>query len=267
MPWIQRRFRTLQKFSGPVLQRLFESSLFEVTVFDRLVVWIYDRYKSLEASPIRFIEKYVVPGTTVIDVGAHYGYFTIRLSLLTGANGLVVAFEPNQKSQAVLQRRISRKQLDNVRLLSAAAWSSSTNIHFVLDGPLGTTSHVSTSDGRESLLVEGRSIDEVVRDNPGMRVSFIKVDVEGSEIEVLCGSQKTLLHHRPVVLCEIGSEYEIVSARHIDALFELLDAVEYECRDVKSKAKLSRVDVSRAMVQVRYLDVLLTPMGFEARTF
>lgn len=263
MPSLQRRFRILQKLSGPAIQKLLESPPLDVSIVDWLVVGIYDRYKRLEASPMRFIETYVVPGTTVIDVGAHYGYFTTRISKLTGTNGKVIAFEPNLRSQAVLRRRINRQQLTNVRVLSFAAWSSSTTIRFISDGPLGVTSHVLPADSREGLHVEGRSIDEIVRDDQGMRVSFIKIDVEGAEIDVLRGSHETLLHHRPVVLCEIGSEYEIVSTRHVDALFELLDAVDYECRDVRTKAKLSGGDVRCSIDVLRYLDVLLCPRGSE----
>ena len=144
MSWLQRRFRILQKSSAPAIQKVFELPLFNVKLFDQLVIAIYDRYKKLEAIPMKFFEKYVVPGTMVIDVGAHYGYFTTRLSKLIGANGLIVALEPNKRSQAVLRRRISRQRLNNVKILSFAAWSSSTKIHFVSDGPLGVTSHVST---------------------------------------------------------------------------------------------------------------------------
>ena len=65
--------------------------------------------------------------------------------------------------------------------------------------------------------VEVISLDEWIKDNPLENVDFIKVDVEGYELEVLKGSENTIKSFKPVIFIEIAKNFhlEILSIKII----------------------------------------------------
>ncbi len=257
--WAQRRFRRVQKLIGPATQSILDSRLFRLRGLNRLILAVYCRYKSLEATPIEQIREFVIEGSIVIDVGAHFGFFTTQFSRLVGTNGMVIAIEPNKSSLGMLAHHLSTRRMTNIQVFSCAAWSSTTRVHLVMDGPLGVTSHIATTPGHQTTTIEGRSIDDIMSVPRPARVSFIKIDVEGAELEVLRGALATLQTDKPTVLCEIGSEYGLDSSRHLSEFFRLLRSINYECCDVKTKLLLSEEEITAALADLRYLDVLLCP--------
>ena len=62
----------------------------------------------------RLLDRWVSPGSTVIDVGANIGYNTIRAARRAGPRGRVVAFEPTPDNLAVLRHNIAASGLTNV---------------------------------------------------------------------------------------------------------------------------------------------------------
>ena len=249
----------MQEAVGPVVIRIVKSRLFQYRVLKHVTWFTYDLYKHFEATPMKLIKNQVRAGTTAIDIGAHFGYFTTRLSKLVGHNGAVIALEPNTESRRVLDDRITRARLKNVRVLSCAAWSSSTDVQLLISGPLEAMSHVVLNPETDSMKVQGRTLDSIVRDSASRRVSFIKIDVEGAEVEVLRGAVETLQKHRPIVLCEIGYENRESSSEGVTNLFEILRLVNYDCLNVTTKRILSADEVSNSIAHLRYLDVLLCP--------
>jgi hypothetical protein len=111
----------------------------------------------------------------------------------------------------------------------------------------------------DGMKVQGRTLDSIVRESAARRVSFIKIDVEGAEVEVLRGAVEILQRHRPTVLCEIGHESQESSSEGVTNLFEILRLVNYDCRDVTAKRLLKADEVSSAVARLRYVDVLLCP--------
>ena len=262
MPTPQRRLRILQQRCGPLIQKLFGSQLFKLVILERFVVTFYNVYKSFEATPTRLISRYLLPGTVVLDVGAHFGYFTTRFSSLVGEAGEVIALEPNDSSRRILERHLARRSIRNVRILPFAAWSTSSDIELQIDGPLGVTSHIRNTPKGGGSRVQGRTIDEIVFELGNVRVGFIKIDVEGAEVEVLLGAKQTLLKHRPVVLCEIGSDYGVNTSSHLTKLFKLLEATDYECCDVSGSELFSQEYLGTALKTLRYLDAILRPSSW-----
>lgn len=118
----------------------------------------------------------------------------------------VYAFEPDQEN---FKKCLQNKELyhfPQAAIFPYGTWSKEDELHFLARG--GESSRV-RADG--DLSVPVRAIDEVI--DPGDCVTFIKMDVEGSELESLKGAQKTIqrcrpklaicIYHRPEDMTEI----------------------------------------------------------------
>jgi len=144
---------------------------------------VYDRYR-----PIR-------SGDVVLDVGAHVGIFTVRAAR-KAREGLVVAVEPHPRNFRLLTYNLRLNGLRNVLPFNLALSRSSRPIRLHLAGLSVMHSTALARSGRW-LTVEARTMDELVADLGLERVDFVKVDVEGAELDVLMGAVKTLRRHEP----------------------------------------------------------------------
>jgi FkbM family methyltransferase len=153
------------------------------------------------------LETYALPGGTVLDVGANIGVTAVMSGFLVG-DGRVVAMEPVPETFRHLQLNTERSGLTNVTCLRAAAGSEEGEVELVTQ----TGANVAAFVGYEHVLERYRGyeahaapvvpLDQVAADQHLDRVDFIKVDVEGYELEVLRGARTVLADHRPVVFLE-----------------------------------------------------------------
>lgn len=147
-----------------------------------------------EPEQTRLFEAHVAPGATVLDVGAHVGYYTLLSAVLTGPTGRVLAFEPNPANAAFLRRHVAINGLDNVRVEQAAVSDAEGTARFDFGSGSGT--------GRlaDSGAIEVRTVtvDGVCAEH-GLVPAALKIDVEGAEAAVLRGAAATLERARPVV--------------------------------------------------------------------
>jgi FkbM family methyltransferase len=140
------------------------------------------------------------PGSTVFDVGANAGYFSI-LSRELGAT--VHAFEPNPNVRALLTRSVSLGT-GGIEVVPAACSDHEGTMPLYLSDPANTgmTSLTKPTDRH----VE---VDVITLDGYASRVhatpDFVKIDVEGHEREVLAGARELLERAKPVVIAETSS--------------------------------------------------------------
>ncbi len=138
----------------------------------------------------------IEPGDVAIDVGGHLGTFT-RFALDRGARRVIV-LEPEPGNAACLRRTFA-PEIDRgeVVLVQAAAWRIATVLHFRGEG---LTGHV---DGAGELEVQAVTLDEVVDDLGLERVDFIKMDIEGAELDALVGAEQTIARFGPEMALSI----------------------------------------------------------------
>jgi len=159
-----------------------------------------------EAAETKLVNK--VKPRTFIDVGAHVGYYTF-LAARNGAER-VLAIEPDPRAYSVLVRNVKVNNFGKVvRPCPLAAYSADD---------LTLTFYLSEAKGKSSLLIKpGKAIGErrvktvtldslIKRVGPD-QVDFVKIDVEGVELEVLRGAERLLSEVRPkFILVEILHE-------------------------------------------------------------
>lgn len=136
------------------------------------------------------LQEEVHEGDTVWDIGANLGLYTQEFlsALGLGKCGQVVAFEPTPACFASLRERFSSDP--RVRLMNVAVGESDGTLNmFLEDDPLAPTHRIVAADGGDlqTLAVAVRSAASIVREEPELFPSLVKIDVEGHEGAVLDG--------------------------------------------------------------------------------
>ncbi len=144
-----------------------------------------------------FVEA-VRPGAVVYDVGAHFGYYTLLASALTGPTGKVFAFEPSPRNRAKLQTHVQLNRCANVQVLEVAISDREGTAQF--DNRAGSGVGHLSSEG--PLQVRTATLDSLGL--PGPQV--IKIDVEGAELQALHGGRELIAAARPAVFLSVHSQ-------------------------------------------------------------
>lgn len=162
---------------------------------------LYLLYKqTLEAGSVRRLHPYVRPGSTVIDAGAHIGFFTLPLARWVGAEGRLLAVEPEERNFARLGARLERAGLAaRVETIRGVLAERSGDFRVAIN-PLHPGDHRLAEEGTP---VAGWSLDDLLAERPGPPVSFIKIDVQGAELRVIEGASEVLARDRPALLVEV----------------------------------------------------------------
>ena len=138
-----------------------------------------------------------------IDAGSYNGIYAIPLS---GLFKTVIAFEPSRLQRELLQKNILINKITNVEVHDCALGGSEARLKLKVMGNSGGSNTLGNpSNG--SLPMEIYEVDVRILDNFNLtNVDFIKIDVEGWELQVLNGAVKTLLTSKPQILIEVWEE-------------------------------------------------------------
>ena len=166
------------------------------------------RLRSFEDIEYKFAQLFLRPGMTVLDVGAHRGFYTLLFSKRIGPKGRVVAFEPSSRERKKLKRHLLLNFCRNVEVMSCALGASDGRADlYVVDGQLSGCNSLRPPDTDSPTSPEAvrvRTLDELLAQSRIDRVDFVKIDVEGGELDVLRGARELLERApRPVILCEV----------------------------------------------------------------
>jgi len=124
----------------------------------------------------------------VIDAGAHVGVFSIKAAL-QGAK--VFAFEPEPSNFEILKNNVERNQLPNIVCHNCALGHISGTFKFWIH-PFLSGSHSLGFKQEKWIPVRVETLDTILKEEAVSQIDLFKIDVEGSELEVLQGSQETL---------------------------------------------------------------------------
>jgi FkbM family methyltransferase len=189
-----------------VTARTFFDRKMQVHLPDLVGVKLY-QYGFFEEGLTRAIVEALPEDGVFIDIGAHVGYYSLLASILVGARGRVVAFEPTPRTCAELKDNTAG--LDNVTVVSKAAWDGPARLT-LRDFGWQQSSFNSVMAPRVTKDVQSTAIevDAIAIDDwlETHRIvpNFIKIDAESAEHRVLGGLRRTLERHRPLLSLEVG---------------------------------------------------------------
>ena len=168
------------------------------------------RYGYFEEDVCLFMLYLLQRGMTFVDVGAHFGFFTLLGAYLVGREGKVVSFEPIPDTYRQLKKNIAG--CPNVDLYNYAAFSQETDIKFydygqeysAFNSAFGMRTESDPVNSKRELIVKARTIDNIIKEGGHEHVDLVKIDAESCEMHVLIGMNETLKTHRPNVILEVG---------------------------------------------------------------
>ncbi len=219
-----------------------------------------DFERILEHQYTRLLRK----GDVVVDVGAHAGRHLARFIDSVGSRGRVLAFEPLPQMHAKLAARFRQA---NVRLHNVALTDQAGRVEFVFaDGaPEESGLRERVYNHPEAVTptrieVVAETIDQHADSLEGLR--FIKIDVEGAEMNVLRGATGVLARYRPVVSVEYGRPAYSVYGHDTFTLFDFAEQHGYAMYDIFAH-RLDREGWAIACDSV-YWDYFMVPVEAEA---
>lgn len=150
------------------------------------------------------IRKYIKTGSIALDIGAHIGTHTVTMSKSVGDKGMVLAFEPSKHIHRELCYNLAVNKCSNTYPIRAAIGKTKSAVDVVISHPHNEGgSYVVDSKG------DWNSSTQLPLDAFNLQnVSFIKIDVENMEADVLDGAQATIARNKPVMLIEIQGNGE-----------------------------------------------------------
>lgn len=166
-----------------------------------------------DSQSMALLDMLVQPGHVCMDIGANIGVYTVMMALRSGRYGEVHSFEPVNHIRRRANLNIQLNGCRNVKINNFALGAEQANLNMlqVKEGIFraGTSSIFETEAisamGRncfEEVTVTIRTLDSYITEKGIERLDFIKMDVEGFELSVLKGAERTLTDLRPAIFFE-----------------------------------------------------------------
>ncbi len=189
-----------------LLPEIISESIYTYGYFDEIVSW--------------FALDNIREGDTVLDVGAHFGYFALLSSTLVGSNGSVYAFEPTPSTYNVLLKNAKKKK--NIRVINAAIDYENSGkeltdygLRYSAWNTLAKTSRMpnilNNISGRR-IEVNTISLDSYLSERE-ILPDLIKIDAEDYELQVVLSLEQTIGQSRPKIIMECGSNYSVEASK------------------------------------------------------
>ncbi len=200
---------------------------------------------------MEFWRSRILPGMTVIDVGANAGVYTFSAAQKVGTTGRVIAIEPFSGCVQLLQETIRLNALSQVQVCHGAA-SHASGIAKLALSRSSELNEISTAELPEGSYesVETFTLDSLIDRFDLTQIDFLKIDAEGHEIPILQGSDRLLQEFRPIIL------YENIAGSQDSNLpiAELLQRYQYEIHTYQPYAqavcKVKNLDEIRGNLNV-----------------
>ena len=202
-----------------------------------------------ENAEMAFAERFLQPGMTVLDVGAHHGLYTLLASRCVGPRGSVFAFEPSSRERRALRIHLVLNRCRNVAVQGCALGNESkvANLFLVTGSQTGCNSlrppvvESSTAPVRVRVM----RLDDWLAGHQVERVDFVKLDVEGGELAALEGAGRLLeARPRPVILAEVQDIRTEPWGYRAKDILNYLAAKQYKWFRLSQTGGISLLDVS-----------------------
>lgn len=216
-------------------QVLAETSLGHLVVLaagDRSITPHIIRDGYFDIGMTKFFQHQLRPGMTYLDVGANMGIYAVIAASCVGRNGKIVAIEAIPRLAKMVSDNLTMNgfvTISTVLPVAAANTDGELTIYEFdrLQGGNTMLAGVAQSAAdfynvtATPLQVRARRLSDMFAEGLFPRPDFIKIDVEGFEMEVLLGARTLLAEHKPSLALEWHPSF-MLEAGLAERMYELL---------------------------------------------
>ncbi|MEM9927640.1 MAG: FkbM family methyltransferase [Cyanobacteria bacterium P01_D01_bin.50] len=211
----------IRQFNKRILQRdniikLNEGISINLPRNSRFGTELFIKNGSVDWGSEEFLIQYLDKQKSFLDVGANIGYYSLLLSPYCHS---IYAFEPDLRSIAALKANVAK--VDNITVIQEAVYSKAGEMQFDITRlpELSRLNTKSTTTATNCINVKVDTLDNFASKHPNLRVTAIKTDVEGADIEVLLGGINLIEKEQPLILSEAFPDRRVFNfAKQLDYL-------------------------------------------------
>jgi len=200
----------------------------------------WDKYFLSEKNKI---QDFVKKGDVVVDVGANIGLFSLILSDLVDETGKVYSFEPIPLLHKKLNNNIILNGMLNITTIETGIGDEESEIEIFLNPEQSGLSSAVAKPGSNyvSQKIKLNTLDKyfMAREE---KISFIKIDTEGYEPQVLRGAKEIINRDKPIIYIELGGDHQQTSAESL----KILEELNYSC-------DAEKIDLTKVLAGINFI--------------
>lgn len=222
---------------------------------------MYSVFKNKQdAFEIELLKKHIKKGDTVLDIGANIGFYATILSDIVGEKGKIHCFEPDATNFSHLQKTISSYK--NIAINNKAVGSKTGKLKIYTSKELNVDHRTyKPEEYDKEIEIDAVSIDDYLK---GANVDFIKMDIQGFEMEAMKGMKETLKNNPNVKMISEFWPYGLKKAgSSLRDYFILLKELNFKIEILRGNKletlKLETVLEMEDLPEENYFNILVTP--------
>jgi FkbM family methyltransferase len=167
-------------------------------------------FKTHEPLSTNLFRKILKQGMTCLDVGSNIGYYVCLENKIVGKNGKIIAIEPSPINFKYLQKNVNLQNTTNIELFNFACGKKNGKIDFLVSNR-SNWSRVASDDLidappdtiLETISLPIKKLDSFIHEQGINKLDFVRMDVEGYELNILEGMEETLRRFKPLLQIEV----------------------------------------------------------------
>ena len=246
----KHKIRTsFKKYGSHISKLLLESEgEIEFAVWDNPL----ERPKSITQSSMDFYKKFAPKGCLAIDIGAHIGDTTVPLALAVGKDGTTLAFDPNPYVFEILSinAKLNREKTNILPFNYAIAvepgeyYYNSSEATFDNGGILKQSKSKHEKYQLQNKVTAVNLLDFLKNELTVSldQLRFIKIDVEGLDLEILLSIKDLILTYRPTIIAECFKKLDNDKRYKMYNLFDEMDFELFKLTEFDANAKVQKIN-------------------------
>ncbi len=188
---------------------------------------------------IMILQKILPKNSTLFDVGANIGLFTLHFAKLLASEGMVYSFEPNIQIKSKLLNNIKLNNLKNIVVEEYALQNNHQILtqefyirqSFQEDGRINygiSTLRKNPFHNKSKQIVKTTTLDNYVKKHKISDIDLLKIDTEGADSDILFGGEKCVDEYRPIIIYEYSPTFDSqANLKNTQSCFDFLKSKNY----------------------------------------